>query len=183
MLDSAEQRMAQAIDHLKGELAQIRTGRATPALLENLAVEVYSGSQRLTIQELGVISAPQAQQLTVSPWDKTIISEIVAGIAAANIGLNPVIDGDLIRINIPHLSEERRKELTRQLHQKLELYRVEIRQVRHEVIEELRNKKNSGEISEDEKKRVEKQLQEMVTEFIEEIDLVGDQKEKELLQV
>lgn len=183
MLDQAKQQMQKAIEHLRADLVQIRTGRATPALLENLTVEVYSGGQKLTIRELGAISAPEPSRLTVSPWDKTIIEEIATGIAKANIGLNPVVDGDLIRIKIPPLTEERRKELIRQLHQQLEVYRVEIRQIRHEVLEDLRSKKNSAEIGEDEAKRIEKQLQELISEFAEEIDLLGEAKEKELMQV
>ena len=183
MIEKAKLRMQKAIEHLKGELAQIRTGRATPALVENLKVDVYAGSQKLTIKELGAISVPEPQELVVSPWDKTIISEITSGIAAANIGLTPVVDGELIRIKIPPLTNERRKDFIRQLHQKLELYRVEIRQIRHEVLEEIRKKKNSGEISEDEAERSEKQLQETVTEFIEKIDLLGEQKEKDIMSV
>lgn len=183
MIEEAKARMQKAWEHLRGELAKIRTGRATPALVENLKVNVYGGSQSLAIKELGAISVPEPAQLTISPWDKTVISEISAGISAANIGLTPVVEGGLVRIKIPPLTEERRKDLTRQLHQKLELYRVEIRQIRHNVIEELRKKKDGGEISEDETERLEKQLQEIVTEFIEEIDLLGDQKEREIQTV
>lgn len=183
MLDQAKQRMAKAIEHLKSELAQIRTGRATPALLEDLPLLVYDRTQKLTVKELGTITAPESSQLTILPWDKTIVGEIAAGIAKANVGLNPVVDGEIIRIKVPPLTDERRAELTRQLHQKLEVYRVEIRQIRHEVLEDLRTKKITGEFGEDEEKRVEKQLQEMVSEFIEEIDLLGEAKEKEFMQV
>ena len=183
MLDQAKQRMQKAIEHLKDELAQIRTGRATPALLEDLPLSVYAGTQKLTVKELGAISVPESRQITVSPWDKTIIEEISTGIAAANIGLNPVIDGAIIRIKIPPLSEERRAELIKQLHQKLELFRVEIRRIRHDVLEELKKAKIAARIGEDEQTRTEKQLQEQVSEFTEEIDLLGEAKEKEIMQV
>lgn len=183
MLDQARERMLKALEHLRLELAQIRTGRATPALLEDLSLAVYGGTQKLTVKELAAISAPEPGQLTVSPWDKTITEEIATGIAKANIGLNPIVDGDLIRIKIPPPSEERRADLIRQLSQKVELYKIEIRQIRHEVLEDLRTKKTTGEISEDEEKRLEKQLQELVSEFTEQIDLLKQAKEKEIMQV
>lgn len=183
MLDTAGQRMQSALDHLKSDLAQIRTGRATPALVEKVMVDVYSGTQKLTIEELGQITAPDPSHLVISPWDKTIIDEISSGIAKANLGISPVVDNDLIRISIPPLTEERRKEFIKLLHQALEKYRVEIRQIRHDQLEELRNQKDDGQISEDDFIRQQKILQQEVDKYIEKIDLMGKNKEEELLQV
>ena len=184
MLEEARARMQKAVEHLKVELAQIRTGRATPALIEKVAIEVYGGSQKLTIEELGQITAPDPHQLVIDPWDKSIVSEIAGGIAKANLNLTPVVDGEIIRIDIPLPTAEKRREIVKSMHQKLEVYRVEIRQIRHELLEELRKKREGASfLGEDEEKRLERQLQELVDEFIEQIDLAGEAKAKELLSV
>ncbi|HEY5600613.1 MAG TPA: ribosome recycling factor [Patescibacteria group bacterium] len=183
MLSDITSRTQKAIEHLKSELSQIRTGRATPALIENVTVDVYGGSQRLTIQELGQISAPDPHMLTIAPWDKSIVSEISNGIIKANLNLNPVVDTDLIRISIPPLTEERRKELIKQMQIKLEAHKVEIRQVRQDQLKDMKAKKDSGEISEDEFERQEKELQKEIDKVIEEIEVLGEKKEKELLEV
>lgn len=181
MLEEVRQRMLKSIDFLKSELAQIRTGRASPALLEN--VEVLSYGTKMKLQELAQISAPDPKQLIVSPWDKTIIADVARGIEAANLGLNPIVDEEVIRINIPPLTEERRKEFTRLARQKAEMARVGIRSIRHDLLTELKRKKDAGEISENEAERLEKQLQELVEEMIDEVDVLVDKKEAELLQV
>jgi ribosome recycling factor len=181
MLEGARARMQKTIDFLRGEIAQIRSGRATPALLENVTVEVYG--TKMKIVELAQISAPDPKQLLVSPWDKIIIGDLAKGIQNANLGLNPIIEEEAIRIQIPPLTEERRREFTRILHQKLELARVSIRSVRHEIVSQLKRQKEAGEIGEDEEKRLEKKLQELVEEFIEEVNLLGEGKEKELMEI
>src|SRR3989344_3431914 len=135
MLDEATQKMQVAIGHLKTELAQIRTGRANVSLVSDISVDAYDS--KLMIKELGQITTPEPTVLLISPWDKSIITNIVGGIAKANIGLNAVVDGDLVRIVIPPLTAERREQFIRQMHTILEKYRVEIRQIRHEFIEIL----------------------------------------------
>jgi len=181
MLEEARARMQKTIEFLRGELAQIRSGRATPALLENVPIEVYG--TKMKIVELAQIAAPDPRQLLVSPWDKTIISDLAKGIQNANLGLNPIVEEEAIRIQIPPLTEERRKEFIRILHQKLEMARVSIRSVRHEIMSQLKRQKEAGEIGEDEEERSEKQLQELVEEFIEEVDVLGSHKEEELMEV
>lgn len=173
--------MLKSIEFLKSELAQIRTGRATPALLENVSIDAYGSKMKL--QELAQISAPDPKQLLVSPWDKTIISDIVRGIEVANVSLTPITDGEVVRINIPTLTEERRREFTKIAHQKAEMARVGVRSIRHEVLSGLKHKKESGDISENEEKRLEKQLQEIVEEMIDEVDVLIDKKERELLEL
>ena len=181
MIEEARQRMLKSIVFLKSELAQIRTGRASPALLENVTVDTYGSKMKLV--ELAQISAPDPKQLLISPWDKTIIADIGKGIEAANVGLTPIVEEEVIRINIPPLTEERRKEFTKIAHQKAEMTRVGIRSIRHDTLSELKRKKDSGDVSEDEKERLEKQLQELVEEMIDEVDVLVDKKEEELLQV
>jgi len=181
ILDELTKKMQAAIGHLKIEFAQIRTGRASPALISDILVDAYNS--KMVVKELAQITAPEPSVLLISPWDKSIITNIVGGIAKANIGLNPVIDGDLIRISIPPLTAERRDQIIRQMHQILEKYRVEIRQIRHEFIERLRVEKQSGALGEDEEKRQETQIQKIHDEFIEAVEVAGKMKEEELRQV
>lgn len=173
--------MQSAIVHLKGELAQVRTGRAAPTLISDILVDAYNA--KMMVKELAQITAPEPTVLLVSPWDKSIITNIVGGIAKAQAGLNPVIDGDIIRIVIPPLTSERREQFIKQMHKILEKYRIEIRQIRHEAREDLKVQKQSGQISEDEEKRQEVELQKLHDEFIEAIEVVGNVKEEELRQV
>lgn len=181
MLEEAKLLMQKAIEHLKSELAQIRTGRANAALVSDIGVEVYA--TKMMVKELAQITAPESNVLLVSPWDKSIITNVVGGIAKANIGLNPVIDGEMIRIVIPPLTAERRDQFIRQMHVTVEKYRVEIRQIRHESREFIQDQKESGSIGEDEEKRQMEQLQKAHDEFIEIIEVAGKNKEEELRQV
>lgn len=180
-LNSARSRMNDAIGHLRGELAQIRTGRANASLVSDIQVDAYN--TKMMVKELGQITAPEPTVLLVSPWDKSIITNIVGGITKANVGLNPVVDGDFVRIVIGPLTKERRDQFIKQMHGILEKYRVEIRQIRHEARESLKSQKDAGEISEDGEKRQEEQLQKMHDEFIEAIEVAGKNKEEELRQV
>ena len=181
IVDQVNKKMQDAIGHLKVELAQIRTGRATPALISDFEIEAYN--TKMMVKELAQITAPDPATLLVSPWDKTVIPNIVGGITRANIGLTPVVDGDLVRITIPALSAERREQLIKQMHQILEKYRVEIRQIRHEFMENIREQKKSGEISEDEEKKYEHEVQKVHDLFIEAIEVAGKAKEGQLREV
>lgn len=180
-LTSAQKKMEDAVAHLKGELAQIRTGRANASLVSDIMVDAYNS--KMTVKELAQITTPEPAVILISPWDKSIITNIVGGITKSNAGLNPVVDGDLVRIVIPPLTTERREEFIKQMHQILEKYRVQIRQVRHETREELKGKKESGDVGEDEEKRLEEQLQKLHDEYIEAIEVAGKAKEEELRQV
>jgi len=180
-LSDVTNRMQNALGHLKGELAQIRTGRANAALVADILVDAYN--TKMMVKELAQITTPEPTVLLVSPWDKSIITNIVGGITKANIGLSPVVDSDLIRIVIPALTSERREQFIKQMHQLLEKYRVEIRQIRHEYIEDVRAKKQIGEVSEDEETRQKEEIQKLHDEFIEAIEVAGKAKEEELRQV
>lgn len=181
IVDQVNQKMQDAIGHLKVELAQIRTGRANPTLISDLEVEAYN--TKMLVKELAQITAPDPATLLVSPWDKTIISNIAGAITKANIGLNPVIESDLVRITIPALTSERREQLIKQMHALLEKYRVEIRHIRHEFIGTIREQQKSGEISEDQEKRYEHEVQKVHDQFIEAIEVAGKHKEGQLREV
>src|SRR3990170_4351754 len=142
MLDEATNKMQVAIGHLKTELAQIRTGRANVSLVSDILVDAYDS--KMMIKELGQITTPEPTVLLISPWDKSIITNIVGGISKSNAGLNPVIDGDFIRIVIPVLTSERREQFIKQMHQILEKYRVQVRQIRHEFVAKLKEQQKAG---------------------------------------
>ena len=176
-------KMQQAVELVTSDIGAIRTGRATPALVEGLTIAVYGGTQKLKVVELATISAPDTQTLTIDPWDKSIIGEIRQGIAGANIGMNPMIDGEIIRVSLPPLTTEDREAYTRLLSTKLENGKVMIRQVRGDVMHEIKKGFEEKELSEDEKFAQEKRLQEITDEFIGKIDEAGEKKRQELLSI
>lgn len=180
---SVRARMEEVLRALSEDLAGLRTGRATPALVENVVVSAYGGAQRLKVLELATITASDPQTLVVEPWDKSIIGEIRQGILAANIGLNPVIDGERLRISIPPMTSEDREKFVKLLHTKLEHSRVAIRQIRADIMRDIKEKFENKEITEDEKFVTEKKLQELTDEFIDKINERGESKEAELRQI
>lgn len=179
IVETLKLQIQKVLDLIKSDLNTVRTGRATPSLVENLVVGVYGGSARMKVMELATIHASDNQTLLITPFDGSIISEIQKGIEVSNTGLNPVIDGQSIRISIPLLSQERRQELIHLMKQKLENGKVMIRQARHEAMNELKKQEES----EDEEKRLEKEIQVVIDKFISEIDVLGKKKEEELLQI
>jgi len=182
-LDNVRPKMEKALEFLRGEISSIRTGRATPALIENIICSVYGGTQKLKVIELGTLSSFDPQTIAIQPFDLSIISEIKKGIEMANVGLNPIIDGQIIRVAVPALSTERRQEYVKLLKKHLENVRVMIRQVRHEKMAEIKTAFETKEIGEDERFNLEKELQKITDEFIEKIDQMGEKKEAELLSV
>ena len=171
--------MRKVLEMLRTDLASVRTGRATPALVEDVVILAYGGSTRMKIKELATITASDPQTLVIAPFDSSILGEIQKGILEANVGLNPSNDGQLIRIAIPPLSAERRQDLIKLMNQKLENGRVMIRQARHEAMSEIKKQ----EFSEDESARMEKEVQNATDQFISGIDAMGKKKEEELLQI
>ena len=165
----------------QADLATVRTGHASPALVEHIKVE-YAGVPTPLIQLAG-ISAPEASLLVIQPWDKESIRNIEKAISKSELGLNPSNDGNIIRIAIPPLSEERRQELIKIVHHRLEERRVAIRGIRHEALSELKKMEKDKAISQDDEKRAENQLQKMTDIYIAEIEKIGAAKEKELLAV
>lgn len=177
---NTKKRIDKVLDILKGDLATIRTGRATPALVENIVISAYGGSAKLKVMELATIGTTDNQTLVVTPFDMATIHEIQKGIEAANVGFFPAIDGNLLRISIPPLSQDRRQELIKAMKHKLENGKIMVRQVRHDAMEEI---KKEYEGIEDDIKRLEKEVQRLVDETVETIDTIGKQKEAELLQI
>lgn len=180
---SVTSKMQAAVNTLASDIGSIRTGRAVPALVENIVVPAYGGTQRMKILELAGISAPDPTQIVISPWDKSIIGDIKKGIMEANIGLNPNIDGEIIRIVVPALTTEDREKYVKLLSAKLENGKVVIRQIRADEMHEIKKKFEAKEMSEDEKFASEKKLQELTDQFIAKIEEIGEKKKSELLQI
>jgi len=179
----ARDKMRKALEVTRTDLASIRSGRAVPALVENIVVSVYGGSQRLKLMELATITTMDTKTIVIAPYDLSVTEEIAKGIQEANVGLTPLVDGEIIRITIPSLSEERRQEFLKLAHVKLEAGRVMVRQVRHEAMKELSRLEDDKTISEDQRKVGEKKVQDLTDEMIAEIDSLGVKKEEELLQI
>jgi ribosome recycling factor len=174
-------RMQKAIDGLARELATIRAGRATPALLDNVLVD-YQGTS-VPIYQLATLSIPEANLIVIQPWDRASLRDIERAILAANIGLNPANDGNIIRVVIPPLSEERRKELVKFVSKKVEERRVAIRNIRRDGIEKLREMERNKEISEDELKNNTKKIDQLTEVCIGRVSELGQSKEKEIREI
>lgn len=182
-LEQLRQRMQKVMEVLRTDLATVRTGRATPSLVENIVINAYAGAPKLKVMELATIQAPDPQTLIITPFDASITSEIHKGILEAKVGFNPAIDGVIIRISIPPLSEERREQLIHLMHQKLENGRIMVRQVRHEAMNDIKKQYNDKTISENMMVHLEREVQKITDEVISEIDSLGEKKEEELMQI
>lgn len=181
VLTQPNEKIKAAIHHFKVDIAGIRAGRANPALIENIPIEVYGGKMKLI--ELGNISAPQPSLLTVQVWDASILQNVLKGIMEANLGLNPSNDGSLIRLPIPPLTQERREEFIKILHHKMEEAKVAIRQIRQDFRNAWKKESDEGRFGEDEFLRREKLLQELIDKNILEVENLGKAKQEELTQI
>ena len=174
-----ERRMGGAVESLKGDLAGLRTGRANVALLDPVVVEVY-GSM-MPLNQVATVSAPEPRMLSVQVWDRANMTPVEKGIAKAGLGLNPITDGQTIRLPIPDLTEERRKELAKLAGQYSEKAKIAIRNVRRDGMEALKEDEKKKEISEDERKRAEDEVQKLTDQYIKNADEAAAAKEKEIL--
>jgi ribosome recycling factor len=181
VLADAKDRMGKAVEALRKELATIRTGRAHPGLIEHLRVDYYGAPTPLN--QLATIGVPEPRLLTIQPWDRQSLGAIEKAIHKADLGLNPINDGNIIRLAIPQLTEERRKELVKVVRKKVEEGRVAVRNVRRDRHDELRRLQREKDISEDAQYGAQEELQKLTDGFIEEIERVGEEKEAELLAV
>lgn len=172
-------RMGKILSLFINDISSIRTGRATPGLIENVVVTVYGG-QKMKLIELGSIGVPDVRSLTFQPWDQTLIREIANGIMAAGTGMNPIVDGSLIRMNLPMLTVEQREDYVKLLGRKLEAARVMIRDARGDYRSGLQKAKQDKTVSEDEFKRDETELQNITDEYIKKIEEVSGKKEVEI---
>jgi len=181
LLKDAEERMRKSVESSRGELATVRTGRASPHLLDRIVVEYY-GSQT-PLKQLANVAASDARLLTVTPFDKGSIGEIEKAIQDSDVGLTPSNDGNLIRLQIPELTEERRREMVKVVHGVAEEGRIAIRNIRRDTMSDLRELKKEGEAGEDDERRAEASLQKQTDEAIAEIDELLKGKEAEILEV
>ena len=175
-----ERRMAGAVDSLKGDLSGLRTGRANTALLDPVQLEVYGSL--MPLNQVATVSAPEPRMLSVQVWDKANVGAVEKGIAKSNLGLNPMSDGQTIRLPLPDLTEERRRELAKLAASYAEKAKIAIRNVRRDGMEMLKEDERKKDISEDERKRLEDEVQQLTDEHVGEIDKVTQAKEKEILQ-
>ncbi len=174
-----KRRMHGAVEALKHELAGLRTGRASTALIDPIHVDVYGAN--MPLNQVATVSVPEPRLLTVQVWDRSNVQPVEKAIRAANLGLNPITDGQLIRLPIPDMTEERRKELAKLVGQYAEKARVAVRNVRRDGMDHLKQDEKKHEISEDERKRLEHEVQKLTDDTIKEIDEAAHAKEKEIL--
>ncbi len=181
LLDDAEERMEKSVESFRNELATVRTGRASPHLLDRVVVDYYGAETPL--KQLANVAASDARLLTLTPYDKNAIGLIEKAIQESDLGLTPNNDGNVIRLQIPDLTEDRRKELVRVVHGVAEGGKVSVRNVRRDVMQDLRDLKKSGDVGEDDERRAESELQRLTDEATKEIDDLLAAKESEILEV
>ncbi len=174
-------KLTKSVDFLKGELSQIRTGRASPALVEEISVEAYG--TKMTVRELGSISLLDTQNLVVVPWDKGLLKAISNGIRESALNLNPVDDSDRIRVPVPALTEDRRKELAKLVSAKVEESKTVIRGIRQDAMKDIEASFTNKEIGEDDKFRQKEETEKIVKSFVEETELIGEEKRDELMTI
>lgn len=181
VIDDAQSRMQKAMEALQRELNAVRTGRASPQLIERVTVEQYG--TEMPLNQLANIAAPEARMLTITPWDKSSIAAIEKAIRKSELGLNPSNDGQMIRIAIPPLTEERRRALVKIVHGKVEEAKVAVRNIRRDAMTQAKEFKQEKLISEDDERRAEHQIQDLTNKFIGQADQIGKDKEREVMQV
>lgn len=176
-----KQKLSSSVDFFKEEIKSIRTGRAAPALVEDLKVSYYNVPTPL--KQLAAINTPEPRLIVISPYDKSILGEIEKAVSESDLGLTPTNDGNVLRITIPPLNEERREELVKTIRQKAEEVKVTMRNSRREAVEDLERKEKAGEISEDDKFKGEKSIQETLANYMKQIDEIVLVKEKEIREI
>jgi ribosome recycling factor len=181
ILWNIEEKMRASVEGLKTELTTIRTGHATPALIEHIKVD-YAGVPT-PLNQIAGISAPAARLLVIQPWDRSTISNIEKAILKSDLGINPASDGNVIRLNLPPLSEERRQELTKIVRKRAEERKIIIRNLRRDAMSELKGLEKEGNLSQDEDKRALDQLQKLTDSFIADVEQIAQDKEAELMEV
>jgi ribosome recycling factor len=179
--DNYKAQCARALEHYKKELSRLRSGRATPSLLEGLMVDYYGSS--VSLQQLGMVSAPEPRMLTIQVYDGGAMESIEKAIQQSELGLNPSRDGSLIRVIIPALNEERRKDLIKKVHKMAEETRVSLRNLRRDEVEGVKKKVKNKEMSEDDSRRAQEEIQKIVDKFIVDVDAAAAGKEKEMMEV
>lgn len=180
-MEDLEERMLKSISVYQENLSEVRAGRANPAILNKITVDYYGVAT--PINQVAGISVPEARMIVIQPWDASILKEIEKAILASDIGLNPNNDGKVIRLNFPELTEERRKELVKDIRKMAEDAKVSIRSIRRDGMEDLKTKQKNSEITEDDKARGEDNIQKLTDKYVAEIDKILDNKEKEIMSI
>ncbi|MCI7085416.1 MAG: ribosome recycling factor [bacterium] len=180
-LTKTSQRMQRRIDHLVDEYSQIRAGRANPALLEKIKIDYYGTPT--PISQVASISVAEARTLTIQPWDASVIRDIERAIQTSDLGINPQNDGKILRIIFPPLTEDRRKEIVKDISKLAEETKVQIRNVRRECMEKLKAMKKDGELTEDDLKQAEKKTQDLTDKFVKKTDELSSAKQKEIMEI
>ena len=177
----AEERMGRRIDHLCKEYSEIRAGRANPAVLDRVKVDYYGAPT--PVNQLAAVSVTEARTLTIQPWDTSILRQIEKAIQKSDIGINPNNDGKVIRMQFPPLTEDRRKDIVKDVQKLAEETKVQIRNVRRETIEKLKAMKKAGELTEDDLKQGEKKTQDLTDKFTKKVDSISADKQKEIMEL
>jgi ribosome recycling factor len=181
ILAGAERKMLRAVEAMERDFQGFRTGRASTSLVERLTVDYY-GTQT-PLNQLASISVPEAHQIVIQPWDRGVLSAIEKAILKSDIGLTPNVDGTLVRLNIPPLTEERRKDIVKSVHKRMEDARIEIRNIRREANDGIKKEERDGELGADDARREVEQLQRLTDRVVADVDRLGDVKEQEVLEV
>lgn len=181
ILAAAEERMKKAVESVRHEFTGVRSGKASPTLLDTIRVEAYGSV--VSLKEVGQVAAPEPRLLTIQPWDKSLVKAISRAIQQSDLGLSPTDDGALVRVPIPSLTEERRKDLAKLIHKFAEEGRVHLRQVRHDVNKDLQHQKKDGTISEDDEKRLLADVQKLTDRYVAQIDELMKKKTAEIMEV
>ena len=181
ILASAEHKMARAVEVMERDFASLRTGRASTSLVERLHVEYYGTPTPLN--QLASISVPESHQIVIQPWDRGVLGAIEKAILKSDIGLMPNVDGTVVRLNIPQLTEERRRDIVKTVHKRMEEARVEIRNLRREAADALKKEEREGTVGADEVRRQLEQLQKITDRVVSDVDRLGGIKEQEVLEV
>ena len=181
IIDGKEVSFRAAVEHFSGEAAKLRTGRANPSIVEDVLVECYGS--KMPIQQMASITVPEPRLIVIAPWDQGNVAAVADAIRSSDLGLNPAIDGQLLRLPIPPLTEQRRKEFVKLVHTKAEEARVACRNVRRHVHDELRKAEKDGEMGQDDLRRHEEELQKLTDAHVANIDSEAKKKEAELLEV
>lgn len=181
VLKKNDERMQRRVDHLSEEYKSIRAGRANPAVLDKMFVDYYSTPT--PINQLAAVSVTEARTLTIQPWDPSVLKMVEKAIMMSDIGINPQNDGKVIRLIFPPLTEDKRKEIAKEISSMAEDCKVQIRNVRRDTIEKLKTMKKSGDLTEDDLKQGEKKVQDSTDKFIKNVDAVSDKKKKEIMEI
>jgi ribosome recycling factor len=181
ILAGAERKMLRAVEAMERDFQGFRTGRASTSLVERLTVDYY-GTQT-PLNQLASISVPEAHQIVIQPWDRGVLSAIEKAILKSDIGLTPNVDGTLVRLNIPPLTEERRKDIVKSVHKRMEDARIEIRNIRREANDGIKKEERDGELGTDDARREVEQLQKLTDRVVGDVDRLGSAKEQEVLEV